>query len=88
VQRIAHTVKGAVDSCGASRAYDAAMVLERMGRGGEFEDAMTVYATLEREVQRALPELAAFVAGGGKPAEVSPDGAPGGAPDRAEERPG
>jgi CheY-like chemotaxis protein len=88
VHRIAHTVKGAVDSCGASRAYDAAMVLERMGRGGDFDDATTVYATLEQEIQRALPELAAFVAGGGKPAEVSPDGAPGGPADRAEERPG
>jgi hypothetical protein len=61
------------------------MVLERMGRGGEFDDAMTVYATLEREVQRALPELAAFVAGGDKPTEAAAGGAPA---DRAEERPG
>jgi CheY-like chemotaxis protein len=87
VHRIAHTVKGAVDSCGASRAYDAAMVLERMGRGGDFDDAMAVYATLEREIERALPELAAFAAGskptdaaagkptdaaGGKPTDAAP----------------
>ena len=48
VHRIAHTIKGAVDSCGASRAYDAAMVLERLGRGGEVGDAMSVYETLDR----------------------------------------
>ena len=35
VHRIAHTIKGAVDSCGASRAYDAAMVLERLGQRGD-----------------------------------------------------
>jgi HPt (histidine-containing phosphotransfer) domain-containing protein len=80
VHRIAHTVKGAVDSCGASRAYDAAMVLERMGRGGEFDDAMTVFATLEREIERVLPELSAYAA------EAKPAAAP--PPARAEERPG
>ena len=30
VHRIAHTIKGAVDSCGAARAYDARLLLERM----------------------------------------------------------
>jgi HPt (histidine-containing phosphotransfer) domain-containing protein len=92
VHRIAHTVKGAVDSCGASRAYDAAMVLERMGRGGEFDDALTVYATLEREIERALPELSAFAAGGSQEGAAAGAGAAagGGSPapaDRAGEGP-
>ena len=60
VQRVAHTIKGAVDSCGASRAYDAAMVLERMGRGGELDGAPAAYATLGRELERVLPELAGY----------------------------
>ena len=64
MQRLAHTIKGAVDSCGASRAYDAAMVLERMGRGGELDGAPAAYATLGREIERVLPELAVYA---GKP---------------------
>jgi signal transduction histidine kinase/CheY-like chemotaxis protein len=84
VHRIAHTIKGAVDSCGASRAYDAAMVLERMGRGGEFDDALAVFATLEREIARALPELTAFAAGA-KAGDPPPAAA---TATRAEERPG
>ena len=71
VHRIAHTIKGAVDSCGASRAYDAAMVLERMGRAGELDDAEAVFATLEREIARALPDLTAFAAGA-KPGDAKP----------------
>ncbi len=64
VDRLAHTIKGAVDSCGAARAYDAAMLLERMGRGGDLGGAPTAYATLDREIAQVLPELAAYA---GKP---------------------
>jgi CheY-like chemotaxis protein len=64
VHRVAHTVKGAVDSCGAARAYDAAMLLERMGRGGDLSNAGAVYATLDREIDRVLPELAAYATQG------------------------
>jgi two-component system sensor histidine kinase/response regulator len=60
VHRIAHTIKGAVDSCGAARAYDAAMLLERMARDGELEGAPAAYATLDRELVRLRPELAAY----------------------------
>jgi len=84
VHRIAHTIKGAVDSCGASRAYDAAMVLERLGRGGAVDDAMSVYETLEREIARVLPDLATFAAGDG-PAKATAGHTPGG---RTEESPG
>jgi len=60
VHRIAHTIKGAVDSCGAARAYDAAMLLERMARDGELEGAPAAFATLDRELVRLRPELAAY----------------------------
>jgi signal transduction histidine kinase/DNA-binding response OmpR family regulator len=62
VQRLAHTIKGAVDSCGASRAYDAAMLLERMGRGGELRGAREEYATLAGELAQVRPELLAYLA--------------------------
>src|SRR5262249_38781736 len=52
VHRLAHTIKGAVDSCGAGRAYDAAMLLERMGRQGDLAAAATAYAALDREISR------------------------------------
>jgi two-component system, sensor histidine kinase and response regulator len=62
VQRLAHTIKGAVDSCGAPQAYDASMLLERMGRGGELGGAQAQYATLDRELARVRPELVAYIA--------------------------
>ena len=64
VHRLAHTIKGAVDSCGAARAYDAAMLLERMGRGGDLGGAPAAYATLDRELAQVMPELAVYA---GKP---------------------
>ena len=64
VHRLAHTIKGAVDSCGAARAYDAAMLLERMGRGGDLGGAPAAYATLDRELAHVLPALAVYA---GKP---------------------
>ena len=64
VHRLAHTIKGAVDSCGAARAYDAAMLLERMGRQGDLSAATAAYAALDREITRVLPELADYA---GKP---------------------
>ena len=60
VHRVAHTIKGAVDSCGAARAYDAAMVLERMGRAGDLSNARSVFGTLAREIDRVLPQLAGY----------------------------
>jgi HPt (histidine-containing phosphotransfer) domain-containing protein len=59
--RVAHAVKGALDSCGASAAYDAAMLLERMGREANLAGAPAAYTALEREISRVLPRLAAYV---------------------------
>jgi two-component system sensor histidine kinase/response regulator len=60
--RVAHAVKGAVDSCGASAAYDAAMLLERMGRDRDLGGAATAYDALERRINRVLSELASYAA--------------------------
>ena len=64
VHRLAHTIKGAVDSCGAARAYDAAMVLERMGRGASSTARPRPTRRSDREIERVLPELAVYA---GKP---------------------
>ena len=60
LQRVAHTIKGAVDNCGASSAYDAALRLERMGREGDLRGAEQASSVLEGEFLRLSPILAAF----------------------------
>jgi two-component system, sensor histidine kinase and response regulator len=60
LQRIAHTIKGAVDNCGASGAYDAALRLERMGREGDLRGAEQASSALESEFLRVSPVLTAF----------------------------
>jgi signal transduction histidine kinase/DNA-binding response OmpR family regulator len=57
VRRAAHTIKGAVDNCGAGSAYDAAFRLERMAGEGRLEGAGEAVATLDQEIQRLLPAL-------------------------------
>ncbi len=57
----AHTVKGAVDSCGASRAFDAAMLLERIAATGDLGGAPVALAVLDRRIERARAELAAYL---------------------------
>jgi two-component system sensor histidine kinase/response regulator len=61
LRRIAHTVKGAVDSCGASGAFDAAMLLERVGASGDFSSAPSALAALERRIDLAKTELGAYL---------------------------
>ena len=61
LRRVAHTVKGAVDSCGASGAFDAAMLLERMGASGDLASAPERLAALERRMERARDELHAYL---------------------------
>ena len=58
----AHAVKGAVDSCGASGAFDAAMLLERIGAEGNLACAPAALAVLERRIERARVELGAYLA--------------------------
>jgi two-component system, sensor histidine kinase and response regulator len=59
----AHTVKGAVDHCGASAAFDAALRLERLGHSGTLSGAVEATSALEREIERLRPVLAAFARG-------------------------
>jgi len=58
----AHAVKGAVDSCGASGAFDAAMLLERIGAEGNLAAAPAALAVLDRRIERARAELGAYLA--------------------------
>jgi CheY-like chemotaxis protein len=58
----AHAVKGAVDSCGASGAFDAAMLLERIGAEGNLAAGPAALAVLERRIERARAELGAYLA--------------------------
>jgi CheY-like chemotaxis protein len=57
----AHAVKGAVDSCGASGAFDAAMLLERIGAEGNLAAAPAALAVLERRIERARADLGAYL---------------------------
>ena len=57
----AHAVKGAVDSCGASGAFDAAMLLERIGAEGNLAGAPAALAVLERRIELARAELGAYL---------------------------
>jgi two-component system, sensor histidine kinase and response regulator len=60
VRRAAHTVKGAVDSCGAGSAYEAAFRLERMGGEGKLAGAEEALAAIEAEIRRLMPALQRF----------------------------
>jgi signal transduction histidine kinase/CheY-like chemotaxis protein/HPt (histidine-containing phosphotransfer) domain-containing protein len=61
LQRAAHTLKGAVDSCGSPGAYAAAFELEKMGRAGEVPGEGEAMGRLEREIDRLVPALRRFV---------------------------
>ena len=65
--RVAHAIKGAVDSCGASGPFDAAMLVERVGVAGDLARASTAVAALDRRIERARAELGAYMGrqGGG-----------------------
>ncbi len=60
LMQAAHTLKGAVGNFGAKVAFDAALRLELMGRGGDFTNAEELYAELTKEVARLERALAAF----------------------------
>jgi two-component system sensor histidine kinase/response regulator len=60
LERAAHTLKGCVGTFGAKRAYDLALALETMGRGGNLAGAQDTYAKLEAEIARLIGALAAF----------------------------
>ncbi|MEO7328680.1 MAG: response regulator, partial [Minicystis sp.] len=57
LKRAAHTLKGAVDNCGASQAYDFALRLEHLGGEGRIAGAEEIFTELSAEIERLLPAL-------------------------------
>ena len=62
LQRAAHTLKGALDSCGAAAAVAEARELERLGRAGERDGADGALARVEVEIERLVPALRRYTA--------------------------
>ncbi|APR79642.1 Signal transduction histidine kinase [Minicystis rosea] len=60
LKRAAHTLKGAVDSCGGRRVRSVAKDLEHMGREGSLAGAEEAAAHLDREMALLLPALLRF----------------------------
>jgi two-component system, sensor histidine kinase and response regulator len=60
LRRAAHTLKGAVDSCGGHRVYEAALALETMGREASLDGARGALAKLEAELLALSRELDRF----------------------------
>jgi PAS domain S-box-containing protein len=67
MQRAAHTLKGSMRYFGAARAFDLALKLETMGRGGRTEGAHGPLSALEGQLERMRPLLEAFVQQGKPP---------------------
>lgn len=63
LDRSAHALKGCVSNFGAQQLYDAALTLERMGRGGDLAGVDPAFRSLEREVHRLEGDLQALLAG-------------------------
>ncbi|NUQ00220.1 MAG: response regulator [Armatimonadetes bacterium] len=57
VERIGHTIKGAVGNFAAQPAFEAAHRIERMGRAGELDDIETALTALLDELERLEPAL-------------------------------
>ncbi len=64
VQRLAHTLKGAVGVFGAHPAFEAALRLETMARAGDLAQAEPAFAALEEALSRLRPILQSWAAAG------------------------
>jgi HPt (histidine-containing phosphotransfer) domain-containing protein len=53
----AHTLKGCVSNFGAQRLYDAAFVMEQMGRRSDLSNVETAFKLLEAEMHRLEGDL-------------------------------
>lgn len=60
LERVAHTLKGAVGNFAAKGTFEAALKLEMIGREGDMNGAEEVLAILEKEIGRLKPALDAF----------------------------
>jgi PAS domain S-box-containing protein len=63
LQRAAHSLKGAVSTLAAQKAFDAALKLERLGRAGDLGEAERAYAALESQIERLRAVLETLGAG-------------------------
>jgi HPt (histidine-containing phosphotransfer) domain-containing protein len=70
LQRGAHSLKGAVATLAAQRAFDAALRLERLGRAGDLAEAENAYAALESQIERLRSMLESLVAGKERAPEI------------------
>ena len=64
LKRVAHNLKGGLSMFGAKTAFDAALLLEAMGRTGDLAGAEDAFAALEEAIRELQPVLAAFLASG------------------------
>ncbi len=70
LQRAAHSLKGAVATLAAQKAFDAALKLERLGRAGDLGEAEKAYAALESQIERLRSVLQTLGAGKERAPEV------------------
>ena len=66
LRRLAHTVKGAVDTCGVRGGFDAAFAIERLARDEAFDRALAARkaAELRAAIEAALPAMRAMAESG------------------------
>jgi PAS domain S-box-containing protein len=62
LQRLAHSLKGAVGIVGAQSVVDAAVTLESLGQAGELTGAAQAFRQLDQEFSRLKAELEAMLA--------------------------
>ena len=62
LERHAHSLKGAVSTFGANEAFEAALALEKQGRGGDLTSALNGLSRLEHALLALRPELEALQA--------------------------
>ena len=65
LERAAHTLKGSVGNFGADATFQAAFLLEKMGRSGNLTGVDEAYHVLETEMERLRPALATLGQGSG-----------------------
>jgi two-component system sensor histidine kinase/response regulator len=61
LERVAHTLKGAMSNLSAKDAFAAALQLEMLGHGGDLTNVEEVYVELEKAIIRLKGVLAALV---------------------------
>ena len=65
LRRMAHTIKGAVDTCGVRGGFDVAFAIERLAREEAFDatEAAQMAALLRAAIDAALPAMRVMIRG-------------------------